>query len=447
MLIGNRYSDNKLYRGIRHYDHLPLTSGDLHEYADILQMKNALFMNNIIGSGPLNEPNCIISSTGVSLDTPSIVLVDGDISLIHSDNSPLVSMDSIKSAGYTDGVVCIVGWYQSLTASSTLRAYGGVNNSILENDLIDPDLNIQVSTRYQLRWDVILLDSHLYDTGEEISFNLPNRDATGELNAGSTLITVDASSSNVRVAKKPASMDYAVSDLYIIPIMRYKYDGTSITEIYTQRAVRPLGANQFLKSVEEPDTSIKYDEGTIWYNPESYRFKFYVEGVGFVPTASDLTFVQYHNSVAVTEEHLSSVDIGIKTLTRADILQVVYNGAVLIAEQNYSIDYENNSINLIDFDTVIGDMITFIAIKLVDTNSINSIAKEFQDHIDLSASSIRKGHVSLSDSASKSKGIEAGVAATPKAVYDATTIIDSVTSKKYRLTVTNGVLGISEIVE
>lgn len=449
MLIGNRYSDDKLYRGIRHYDHLPLTSGDLHEYADILQMKNALFMNNIIGSGTLNEPNCVISSAGVSLDTPSIVLIDGDISLIQSDNSPLVPMDNIKSLGYSEGIVCIVGWYQSLTASSTLRAFGGVNNSILENDILDKDLKIQVSTRYQLRWDVVILDGSEYANGTVMDFSLPNRDETGELTTGYTTISLGASESSVRVAQRPASMDYAVSDLYVVPIIKYKYDGTYITEIYAQRAVRPLGANQFLKSSEEPDPTARYSEGTIWYNPNTYKFRFYVEDVGFVPTASDLTFVQYNNSVTITEENLTptsiTLNIGISTLNNNDILQVLYNGVVLVAGQNYHIDYVNNNITLLDFTTDIGDIVTFIAIKLVDTNSVNSIATEFSSHIETTGSSITNGHVRLSDSANKFNGIESGIAATPKSVYDATTIIDTVTSKKYRLTVTNGVLGITEV--
>ena len=56
-----------------------------------------------------------------------------------------------------------------------------------------------------------------------------------------------------------------------------------------------------------------------------------------------------------------------------------------------------------------------------------------------------KGHVNLSDTLSATYDKDKGVAATPKSVYDATTITDSVTNKKDRLAVSSGVLGIVEV--
>ena len=228
MLIGNRYSDNKLYRGIKHYDHLPLTSGDLHEYADILQMKNAYFLNNLLGSGTLNEPEVSISSSGISMLSPSVVLIDGDISLVKADGV-LVSTSEIASSNISNGLVCIVGWYQSLTANSTLRSYGGVRNSTIENDILDTDLSIQVSTRYQLRWDIVIINKSQYDSNNNITFNLLNRDATGAATTGSTQLTTSSKVGNVYVVTKPTSMAYAVSDLYLVPILQYTYTGGSIT--------------------------------------------------------------------------------------------------------------------------------------------------------------------------------------------------------------------------
>lgn len=449
MLIGNRYADNKLYRGIRHYDHLPLTSGDLHEYADILQMKNALFMNNIVGSGTLNEPKCTISATGISLSSPSIVMIDGDIALIQSDvPSPLVSKSEIESAGYADGVVCIVGWYQSLTASSTLRSFGGVNNSILENDIIDTDLDIQVSTRYQLRWDTVIIDYDTYRENQGFQFSLPNRDDTGALTSDTSLINVGVLNDSIRVATRPASMTYAVSDLYIVPIIRYKYTDSIISEAtaYPSRSIS--GNANFLESKSEPVGVQK--TGTIWYNPENQKLKFYIEGIGFVSAASDLTMMQLSNTITVQHANSTTTDvkynIGIDSFTEGDILQVIYQGLVLTEGENYSVNVAAKTITLLNFITEVGEQMTFIVTKLVDTTAVNNITNEFSAHVSTSGNESQRGHVYLSDDSSPVLDNKSGIAVTPKALYEASTIVDDTTGIRYRIKVNNKEIYLEEII-
>lgn len=447
MLIGNRYADNKMYRGIKHYNNLPLTSGDLHEYADILQMKNAYLLNNLLGAGTLNVPAISISSTGISLQSPSVILIDGDISLIQSDDE-LITISEIDSSGISEGLLCIVGWYQSLTANSTLRSYGGVRNNIIENDIIDTDLNIQVSTRYQLRWDIVLIDKTTYESNNPININISNRDSTGSLTTGTTSITANIKTNNIRVATKPNTMDYAVSDLYVVPILSYSYNGSIIT---SAKAIKPLetagGSVSLIKSSTQPTGDL--EEGNIWYDSANSKFKIYIEGVGFIPTASDITLVQYRNTVTLDSDITTptniKVNIGITEYEENDVLQVIYNGVVLTESIHYTLNKSNASISLIGFTSKVGDQVTFIDTKLIDTTTLTSISTQFSTHVNSVGNDTIKGHVNLTDTLSSTYTKDNGVAATPKLVYDATTLIDSVTNKKYRLDVSSGVLGIVEV--
>lgn len=324
MLIGSRFAMNKMYRGIKFYDSLPLTSGDLHEYADILHMKNKLFMDSIVGSGVLNEPGLTISSTGISLLSPSILLLDGDISLIQSDSN-ILSINDITSSGVTNGVLCVVGWYQLLTASSTLRSYGGVNNSTLENDILDDKLMMQVSTRYQFRWDTVIIDRNLFYSSEEsITFTLKNRESTGELTSGTTQITTSSNLGGVRVALKPSIMDYAVSDLYIVPILEYEYSNSVISSASPSKSI-------------SPNTSVK------------------------------TSLQEYRNTISIGRDISSPTDIdvniGISEYTEDSILHVTYENLLLNEGEHYTISSDRTYITLKEFTTLPEEQITFIVIK------------------------------------------------------------------------------------
>ena len=319
MLIGNQYADNKLYRGIKHYNSLPLTSGDLHEFSDTLYQKYAFLFNNILGSGTLNAPKCTISNTsGISLNEPIVALLDGDIVLIHS-SSPIVSTSDIESSGFSSGLVCAVGWYQSLNGTSVLREYGGVNNNIIENDIVDYTLAVQVSTRYQLRWDTVILDNSTYDKYQSLTFSLKNRDEAGNLTSGSTSITTTPYSGEVHKANNPSSMTYASSELYIIPLLEYQYEGNSIVSAKTHQSIKGVA-------------------GDGEYNLSS---EVIINDTVDTPTDID-------------------INVGISNFEE-NKLKVLYNGIPLEKGIHYILNYSNKRVTLLQFTAYSGDVITFIA--------------------------------------------------------------------------------------
>lgn len=369
MLVSKKYSDDRLYRGVRVYDGLPLSSDDLHEYADTLQRKNAFLLNNIVGAGALNEPACQISAAGISLESPSVILVDGDIALIQADSAPLVPIDLIRQANYSEGLLCAIGWYQHLTHSSTLRAYGGVNNSVIENNLVDEELAIQLSTRYQLRWDIVLIDAAAYASGSSISINLLSRDAAGNSLSEYIPITIPASDQTVRSVAKPSSMDYAVSDLYIVPILSYQYSESSISDAKAYRPTRGTGG--FSNSETEPTG--ERVEGDIWYDPQNRVFKFYINGLGYVPIATDPRLARYTNQYVFDRSTTSNsnipLDIGISLQNSSYTLDVYYEGLLLSPNTDYVVDAVNNQVTLLNFTTRVNDTVTFVVTGLVESTS------------------------------------------------------------------------------
>lgn len=469
MLIGSQYSDNKMYRGIKHFDKMPLTSEDIHEYSDTSYMKNAYIMNNLLGYGTLNTPNIIISPEGLSLSEPSVVMIDGDIALVQSDkNVPFISKDEIEELYSTEGIVCILGWYQYISAGSTMRNYGGVNNSILENDLLNEKFNLQISARYQFRWLPVVVDKSNF-LSDEVHIYVRSRDIDGNIIEGQRhgFRTIEKKG-NVHVFSS-VTIDYAESDLYLIPIAEYNYDISSDT-VTSARSLDKLRAGYpFIVSELEP-TGILPD-GTTWYNPITREFKTYVEeSGGFVASASKMAFLQYQ-SVYTIDENIETpqdivVPVNISELAENDILQVVYEGAVLVLGEHFNINYEDNTITLLDFTTTIDDHIYFTATKIVEANDITNITETFVKHMNTTSSSTVEGHVKLSDNVSDIDASQ-GIAATPKAIHDVreevkrnmantTTqlqkeisdsklLIDSTTNLSYRLGIENGLLYIEEV--
>lgn len=447
MIIGNTYADNCIYRGVRYYDSLPLLSKDLIEESDTTYQKNSYFMKNLLGSGIINNPNVSISSSGITLSEPAVLNIEGDIVLAQASEGPIISSDLINSVSYEQGTACLVGWYQHITAADTVKAYGGVNNESLENTLAENPLSIQVSTRYQFKWDVVILaKSTVFSKSSAISFSLKNRDKDGNLTSGSTTITTDTITGDVRIAQTPASMDYAVSPVYLIPLINYNYSQGTLVSAKCVNPRKPSGAIEFISSVNMP--SGEYTDGTIWYNPNTYRFKFYVNGEGFLSTSSDVAFIQLTNTVELAASSVSSrlVSIGINSYTEGDILQVIYEGATLTLGTHYNVNYSTKTITLAsDFHAIEGDSITFTVTKLISTNEGASIAAEFNNHVNTESNDIVLGHVKLSDNVSSENSVSNGIAATPKAVYEATTIKDSTSNKNYRFFVESGLLYLEEV--
>jgi len=448
-LIGNQYSNNRVYRGIRHYDHLPITSEDIHEYADTVYMKTAYIMNNILGCGILNTPSITTSGDGISLSEPAVLLVNGDVSLIQSDdNTPLVSKSAIATANHSSGTVCIVGWYQHLLATSKMRNYGGVYNSIIPNTLLDNELNIQLSTRYQFRWMPVLIATESISS-DTITFDIESLREDGS-STGDVHTIIAKKDESIFKASAPSSMTYSLSGLYVIPLLKYSYSSSSgtITGTSPYLPVKPKGGSSgFIKSDSEPIGD--YAEGTTWYNPLTREFKTYVEGVGFVDSASTMGFLQYQSVYTVPntiyEEQDIVVPIEISELQEGDILQVVYEGLVLSLGEHYTVDYRNNTVKLLGFTVNAGEKITFTATKIVEASDITNVTLTFTSHMATTSSSTVEGHVKLSDYADDLLTVDDGVAATPKAVYQSRLIKDNTNNINYKFGVENGLLYLEEV--
>ena len=335
MNIGNQHAINKIYRGIQYYDHLPLTSGDLMESSDNSFTKNSLVMNNSLGSGTINTPEFILTPEGAAFTTPLVLLLEGDTIAIHSD-SAILKFKDIEDSGVIDGFLCIVGWYQHLYYDSTLRSYGGVNNEIIPNTLLHPELNMQLTTRHQFIWDTVIVDRSYYSSLGDIDLSIANRDESGTPTSGNTIITTYSKINNFRIAKRPDHMDYAESDLYIIPVIGFVIGEDRSTFI-----------------------SLKY-LNSLKVNPK------------LLPTPE---LKQYRKDI-ILEEPISSIQdiqvpIGIKQYTIGDTLRVFYEGILLEEGTHYTIDDNSKSITLLQFSVIAGDRISFFLTKIAkDTDSL-----------------------------------------------------------------------------
>lgn len=414
MLIDNRYADNKIYRAVKHYDSMPLTSGDLHEQFDTEYMKNAYIMDNLLGYGTLNTPTISIES-GIKLSEPSVIMIEGDVALIQSDDDkPLVSLQSIQDAGYSEGIVCMLGWYQHISVVSKLRNYGGVDNSELENDLMDDRFPTAISSRFQLRWFPIILSKSDY-LSESITLEIDDRDREGDKTGTKSSVTSKGKKDSAIIFDKPDSMDYAKSDLYLIPLVDYEYS-TELSNVYaheTLSAGRPF-------IVRETEPSGSFSDGTTWYNPITREFKTYVHASGgFVSSASKMAFLQYQSIYTIDEATIAPSDVeipvGVNPLQEGDILRVIYEGLELAKDLHYTIDYDRSIITLLDFTTNVGDNIYFTVTRVVEANDITNVTEVFVRHMNSTGSSTIEAHVKLSDTLSTSDSTK-GVAATPKLV-------------------------------
>ena len=92
MNIGSQYNDKKLYRGIKHADGLPLTSEDLHEYADTQVKKNDYLLSSILGSGVIKEPSY---DTSIKTTIKEEYTTPKEASIYRMDAIKLVEQDKI----------------------------------------------------------------------------------------------------------------------------------------------------------------------------------------------------------------------------------------------------------------------------------------------------------------------------------------------------------------
>lgn len=436
MNISENFDKRRLYRGLIHEDGLPLTANDIHESFDLIVGKSDHALESIYGSGLLSPVRATYDATGISLSSDVVLNIRGDIAVVrNSEGIPLVPISALGSEE-SEGTVFVVGWYQTLTSADTMREYGGVQNEIIGNNLIDPDLTIQVSKRVQFRWDIVA-HSGIWDTS---SLLLPMRDATGAISGDPIEIQISEVSGSMYLAEVPESMDYASGNLYIIPIMTYRYNPLTSTILQVLSAPDRVTQRDFIESITEP-TGVKRD-GTFWYNPSTRQFKIYTSSEGFVKATTDLGFLQYQSRYTSSSNSLV-IPIGIESLTEQDILRVLHSGLELVVDIDYTIDYSTNTISLIDTNVTIGDTFVFVMTRIVDATNVNSIATQFLNHVDTKANNSVSGHVTLADDFRDSVGLP-GVAATPKSVADAVdfsrNIVDDSTGRSYHFGVNNGIL-------
>lgn len=496
MLIGNQYADNRMYRGINYYDRMPMTSEDIHEGSDTQYMKNAYIMNNLLGYGTLNDPSPVISESGISLSAPSVVMIDGDVSLVQSDEGvPFISTEALDSAGYSEGTICILGWYQHLNASSVMKNYGGVDNSTIPNNLYHEGLGLQVSSRHQFRWYPVIL-SRAATSADSISLTVNKRDKNGVILISKLSLTSKDKFNDVFIFDKPEDMDYAESDLYLVPIVTYSMDNGSLTRVDASDRLRVV-SESFYKSPEMPENKIAlgsvwyntstrefktylgeeegfvkdrpliksdsepeglFPEGTVWYSPITGKFRTYVNN-RFIANSSTMAFLQYQSSYSMPSSKVTPQDvvvpINISELAEGDILTVTYENLLLTIGENYTVNYADKTITLLGFTTNKGDIVHFSAVKIVEANDITNITEVFTTHMSTTGSSTVEGHLKLTDTISTSNATK-GIAATPKLVNDvkkdletkitnSSILTDENTNKKYKLVVRDGVLSVEEL--
>lgn len=313
MNIGTKYSDMKMYKGIRHYDKVPLFGEDLNESSDLQANKISRILDNLYVSGILNNFEHSFSSNSISVDTPIILNIKGDICIVkNSDGKSLVS-----TAGLQSGVVYLIGWYQHIVSSTKMTEYGGVDNTELENDLNKNEFSIQSTSRYQFRWDTYVSQTTL---AVNSAINLQLRDSNGLKSGNSTNLVIREQLGNIYLANRPSAMDYAVDDIYIIPILRF--EGSSISQ-FPKIAV---SFNYRLLDIHL-EHIVSYD----------------------VTAVSDIVFT-----------------LNVDQLLEDDIFRVTYEGLELSAGSDYIIDHVNRSITLIGFTCRTGERVKVNITRLVE---------------------------------------------------------------------------------
>ena len=203
----------------------------------------------------------------------------------------------------------------------------------------------------------------------------------------------------------------------------------------------------FINSTNEP--SGVYQNGTVWYNPDTKEFKTYVVGTGFVSPVSPMGFIR-DESVYVVPETIDipqniTIPIGIEDFNTGYTLEVIYEGLVLTLGTHYTIDYDNKTITLLNFTVLEGEQITFSVTRIVEASNVTEATTMITSHINGTGSGTMKSHVGLSDAIDSLSDVNGGIAATPKAVYNSRIMTDTVTGSKYRFGVENGMLYIEEV--
>lgn len=456
--LSSMTSDKKIYIRNKYYDGLPLTSNDLHNEKDLMIKKMSILLDNMIGSSPLEDPQLGFRRNENSIDirfTKSLPInLNGEIFLVNNSEN-LYPWENISD----NCSLVLVAWYESINANSIIYEYGGIGNNPMENDLVEPTLKIQTSSRYQIRWHVTTTDkifnSKNLDTSEftlsEVSSvlgTINNYTCKSENNSVDGKFIVNDISSGILARDSSIIAPYSDGKIYILPIARVsKEDNTLDVNVYHSP---PIGGNQIISQATEPEGY--YKEGTIWYNNNTGEFKFYVNDIGFVDIYSKLGFVQLQATTFIKEASITPQDITltipIDTYLETDLLRVVYEGAELAPGINYTVDATAKTITLLNFTTEVGDAILFVVTRLVGTSDMKTTLTLLEDHIKEIGNNTASGHLKLSDYPDSSLNQTKGIAATPAALKNVenkiNSIVDDTTGKSYRLGINNGLIYIKE---
>lgn len=311
MTLSKLFDPSKIYNRLRFYDNLPLSADDLLETEDLSIYKNTILGDNLLGNGIINNPEISLDpSKGVKLSEPAAIYLDGDIFLVQSDTYLLTAAD-MKALRSANGTICILAWQQQITSESVLRNYGGLDNKIITNDVLDNKWGIQVTTRYQWVWYPLAVSTASLKE-DSIELNLIGRDANGDKTSNTFTVTSKSRYHGAFLLPAPKDLTHILSDMYLIPIATYQYDSSK-------------GSSEQLSNVDI-----------------------------IRRTTSDTQTMYYSVDTKYTEE--TDITIPITLKDRIDnIVLVTYNGVALSEGQHYKFNKSERSITLLGFTTRVGD--------------------------------------------------------------------------------------------
>ena len=443
----------KLYISMKHTNGLPLTSEDIQEREDLQRYRNTLLLRSQYASqyGLLGVPSVSYNdnSTKAYLTINQVtLLVDGDLAYVKDSSSRYAMKLSIIKSRWSSSTVeiGILGWYEPVSGSSSITEYGGIHNDTLTNDLVDPRIGIQVSSRYEFKWVAAVRDpsntNRIYPV-KSISIQNNKVTSTNTDTIPTTYMTLSTTAGSGTFNWSDLNYTFDENIGYFIKLGTLNTSDSSYTLEKSLKSVG--GGTSWVSSSTEP---LGAEEGLLWYNPTTGKVKI-GNGVDFVSTAVDYAFTQYSYRVVVASAS-SYVQVTVGSDTQSNSLLVYYNG-LLLSTNDYSLQFTTSSnvttlkFTVSGFTLAVGDEVIIIEHKLINAESTSTLSNEFATHKSQRGSGTLSSHVYLSDSLSSSLGIGSGYAATPKLVYDATTLTDTATGKKYRLTITNGTLGVTQI--
>lgn len=181
MQLGDKLDDSKIYPSFRFFNGLPITQRDLESIQDSERLKMKMLLSAFYFQGVFGDFAPTVSARNVTIPKAMINL-GGDLYVIAKDGGAATTLAvSTLANGVSERVdsICIEGFFEEITASTTVPKYGGLANTQDASGLTDPDLNMQVSTRYQFKWRIRQLEG-ISDMTTVIPMKKDGSDLTGK---------------------------------------------------------------------------------------------------------------------------------------------------------------------------------------------------------------------------------------------------------------------------